>query len=144
MPPEDDKYSSNKAQNPRTEPHEMQQRLDDVQKRIDKMSPNDEKNLPNMKRVGTTRQSSGRALQVGSDLIAGVVVGGLIGYGLDVWFDTKPLWLIVFFMLGIIAGLANVLRSARILQKEQGELVASGELDLGQDLTEPQDDDEKD
>lgn len=141
MPPQDDKYNSNKAKNPRSQPDEMQQRLDDVQNRIDKMSPNGEKNLPNINRVGTKRQTSGRALQVGSDLVAGVVVGGLIGYGLDVWFDSKPLWLIVFFVLGILAGLANVLRSARILQKEQKEQVARGELDLGQDLTQADDDD---
>ncbi len=129
------------APNRSLEPDEMQQRLDDVQNRIDKMSPDDEKNLPNGKGLGTKRQSSGRALQVGSDLIAGVVAGGMMGYGLDVWFGTKPLWLIVFLMLGIVAGLANVLRSARILQKEQSELVAQGKMDLGQDLPDARDDD---
>ncbi len=129
------------VQNRPLKPKEMQQRLNDVQNRIDKMSPKNEKNLPNGKGVGTKRSSGGRALQVGSDLIAGVVVGGLIGYGLDVWFESKPLWLIVFFMLGILAGLANVLRSARILQKEQNERVAQGKMDLGQDLPDAGDDD---
>ena len=122
------------------EPADMRQRLDNVKARINKMSPQDEKALPNTNGIGTKRQTDGRALQIGSDLIGGVVVGGLIGYGLDVWRGTKPLWFLTFFLLGMMAGLLNVLRTARKLQKERDELVKRGELDIGHDLT---DDDEE-
>jgi ATP synthase protein I len=52
----------------------------------------------------------GTGLQVGVELVAGVAGGGLIGYGLDRWFETWPLWFIVFFFLGAAAGMLNAYR----------------------------------
>ena len=52
----------------------------------------------------------GTGVQVGIELVAGVVGGGLIGYGLDRWFETWPLWFIVFFFLGAAAGMLNAYR----------------------------------
>ena len=119
----------------------MQQRLEEVSARIDKLSPNAEKNLPKGSHLDTNRPASGRALQIGSDLLGGVVVGGLIGYAMDVWFATRPVCFLIFLMLGIMAGLLNVLRSARLMQREQEELVRRGQLDMGQDLPERDEDD---
>ena len=70
-------------------------------------------------RTGTRRDEPPRAerpsmggtgIQVGVELIAGVVGGGLIGYGLDHWFGTWPLMFIVFFFLGAAAGMLNAYR----------------------------------
>jgi ATP synthase protein I len=59
-------------------------------------------------------QSSGSAMGLGlraaSEFAAAIVVGGLIGWQLDVWLGTKPAFLIVFFMLGVAAGVWNVIR----------------------------------
>jgi len=46
------------------------------------------------------------------DMVAGVGVGGGIGWGLDWWLGTKPWLLVVFLMLGFVAGLLNVIRTA--------------------------------
>jgi len=73
-------------------------------------------------------------LRLGSELIAGVAVGVFIGYWLDRAFGTSPLWLMVFFGLGVAAGLLNVFRTARNIQREQAEKVRRGELDMGRDL----------
>ena len=73
-------------------------------------------------------------MRLGSELIAGVAVGVFIGYWLDRAFGTWPLWLMVFFMLGVAAGLLNVFRTARNIQREQAEMVRRGELDRGRDL----------
>ena len=56
---------------------------------------------------------SGSGIQAGVELVAGVVVGGLMGYGLDRWFETWPLWFIVFFFLGAAAGMLNAYRHIR-------------------------------
>lgn len=129
-----DPVNRSKEQDNNSKPPDMRRRLDNVKARIDKMSPEGEKVLPNMSATGTNRPSGGRAMQIGSELIAGVVAGGLVGYGLDVWWGTKPLWFLIFFLLGIVAGLLNVLRTARKMQKERDEMIAHGRLDLGQDM----------
>ncbi len=50
-------------------------------------------------------------LKIASEFIAGVVVGALIGYGIDLAFDTRPFGLIVFLLFGFAAGVSNVVRS---------------------------------
>ncbi|MCP4935688.1 MAG: AtpZ/AtpI family protein [bacterium] len=112
----------------------MKRRLDDVGARLNKISPQHEKALQNGAPMATKRQSIGRALRLGTDLVAGVAVGTLIGFWLDRWFDTSPLCFILFFLLGTAAGLLNVFRTARELQEKQMDLVKQGKLDLGKDL----------
>jgi ATP synthase protein I len=61
-------------------------------------------------------KGAGEAINLGfrvlTEMVAGVVVGGLIGWQLDKWLRTSPLLLIVFLMLGIAAGFWNVYRIA--------------------------------
>ena len=38
----------------------------------------------------------GNAFKLGTELVAAVMVGTIIGFILDSWFDTKP-WLIIIF-----------------------------------------------
>jgi ATP synthase protein I len=55
----------------------------------------------------------GAGVQVGIELVAGVIGGGLIGYWLDRWLDTWPIWFLVFFFLGAAAGMLNAYRHIR-------------------------------
>ena len=61
----------------------------------------------------------GSAFKLGTELVAAVAVGTIIGFILDSWFDTKPWLIIVFFFLGAAAGLLNVIRTANQMQKEE-------------------------
>jgi ATP synthase protein I len=64
---------------------------------------------------GATRASAmARGLRLSSELIAGVVVGAVIGWGFDRLLSTSPFGLIVFFLLGFVAGVVNVVRSAGV------------------------------
>jgi ATP synthase protein I len=64
---------------------------------------------------GAARASAmARGLRLSSELIAGVVVGAVIGWGLDRLLSTSPWGLIVFFLLGFVAGVINVMRSAGV------------------------------
>lgn len=57
----------------------------------------------------------GMAMRIGTELVAGLVVGVGIGYLLDRWLGTAPWFLVVFFFLGSGAGILNVYRSASSL-----------------------------
>ena len=56
-------------------------------------------------------------LRLSSELVAGVVVGTVLGWGLDRLLSTSPWGLIVFMLLGFVAGVINVMRSAGIAPK---------------------------
>ena len=60
----------------------------------------------------------GSAFKLGTELVAAVAVGTIIGFILDTLFDTKPLLIIIFFFLGAAAGILNVIRAANRMQKE--------------------------
>mgnify|MGYP006116689109 FL=1 len=60
----------------------------------------------------------GFAFKLGTDLVAAVAVGTIIGFILDSWFDTKPWLIIIFFFLGAIAGILNVIRTANRMQEK--------------------------
>jgi ATP synthase protein I len=53
-----------------------------------------------------------RGLRLSSELVAGVVVGGAIGYALDYWLGIRPWGFIVFVLLGFVAGILNLMRAA--------------------------------
>ena len=61
----------------------------------------------------------GNAFKLGTELVAAVGVGTIIGFILDSWFDTKPWLIIIFFFLGTAAGILNVIRTANRMQKEE-------------------------
>ena len=60
----------------------------------------------------------GNAFKLGTELVAAVAVGTIIGFILDSWFDTKPWLIIIFFFIGSAAGMLNVIRTANKMQKE--------------------------
>ena len=57
---------------------------------------------------------TGKAMALGfrmlAELIAGVAVGSLIGWQIDQWSGLSPMFLIVFLMLGVIAGFWNMVK----------------------------------
>ena len=52
-----------------------------------------------------------------TELVAAVAVGTIIGFILDNWFGTKPWLILIFFFVGVFAGISNVIRSAKNMQK---------------------------
>jgi ATP synthase protein I len=60
----------------------------------------------------------GQALRLGVELVAGVAVGGFIGWALDRFLGTAPFLMVVFLGLGAAAGILNVVRTAKRMQAE--------------------------
>ena len=92
-----------------TIPEEFKTRLKIAKSKVKKQVQND-----NEKRVSFM----GSAFKLGTELVASVAVGTIIGFILDSWFDTKPWLIIIFFFLGAAAGMLNVVRAANRMQKE--------------------------
>ncbi len=64
----------------------------------------------------------GKALRLATELVAGVAVGGFIGWALDRLFGSAPFLMVVFLILGAAAGIMNVVRSAKAMQAEVNKL----------------------
>ena len=58
----------------------------------------------------------GIGMKIGLDLISPIVVGILIGLGFDKIFSTKPIFFLIFLLLGIITGFISVIKSMRSLK----------------------------
>ena len=59
----------------------------------------------------------GSAFKLSTELVSAVAVGTIIGFILDNTFGTKPWLILIFFFVGVIAGIANVIKSAKNMQK---------------------------
>lgn len=73
----------------------------------------------------------GRAFRVGSELLAGLMVGALLGLGLDTLFDTKPIMLLVGILFGFAAGVLNVSRAFKASTGGSSEKGQSPGVDEG-------------
>jgi ATP synthase protein I len=49
-------------------------------------------------------------MRLGTEFVSGILVGTLIGRAIDVYFGSHPLGLVIFILLGIMAGSLNVYR----------------------------------
>ena len=70
----------------------------------------------NLRGKNQNSSSIGAAFKLSTELVSAVAVGTIIGFILDKTFGTKP-WLIIIFFVGVIAGIINVIRSAKNMQK---------------------------
>jgi ATP synthase protein I len=102
-----------KTKQPETNPEfgDLPDRLKDLGNRIaaEKVE-RAEASKPAASYQGASDYSKGYRLA--SEFVAGVLVGGLIGYGIDYLAGTLPLFLIVFLLLGFGAGILNMSRAA--------------------------------
>ena len=61
--------------------------------------------------------SIGAAFKLSTELVSAVAVGTIIGFIFDKTFGTKPWFILIFFFVGVVAGITNVIRSAKKMQK---------------------------
>ena len=62
---------------------------------------------------------AGFGFKISTELVAALIVGVGIGLIVDNYLETKPIFLIIFFILGAFAGFLNVYRVMRRIEKQQ-------------------------
>ena len=87
---------------------QFKNRLEIAKKKISKKNLYDKNDNPS---------SLGTAFKLSTELVASVAVGTIIGVIFDKTFGTKPWFILIFFFVGVIAGITNVIRSAKNMQK---------------------------
>ena len=65
-------------------------------------------------------ESMAVGLRAGAELVTSIAAGGLIGYWLDNWLETKPIFLIAMLLLGVITGFVNVWRTTQNIGYQVG------------------------
>lgn len=86
-------------------PEELAQKIRDARDKQGQGKP------PSAAPTPSGNAGAGQALRAATDLVAALVVGGALGYGIDQWLGTTPWGMIVFFFLGFGAGFVNIYRS---------------------------------
>lgn len=114
----------------------FERRVTDLDKRLDNARAQQAAKDPDGSSAVRARGMA-YGLRMASEFVGAVLVGGLIGFGLDRWLGTTPWLFLVFFFLGFAAGVVNVTRSFTRLQEE---IKVATKGDIGRSL--PDDDDD--
>jgi ATP synthase protein I len=67
-------------------------------------------------RQTTDHSAMAKGFRLSTELVAGVLVGAMIGWLLDRWLGISPWGMIVFLLLGFAAGVLNVMRAAGVVR----------------------------
>jgi ATP synthase protein I len=88
-------------------------RLDDLQAKIDALKGRDN-DVPKVEEHYSQAQHAWRMV---IELVSGLGIGFVIGYGIDWMLGTLPIFLVIFTMLGFVAGVKTMIRTANELQE---------------------------
>lgn len=92
--------------------------LDELGRRLEALRRKESGERAGGPSASTPRTAGGWAFRLSVELVAGLVVGGGIGWLLDRWLGTSPALLILFFFLGAAAGIRNVFRAAKEMNRD--------------------------
>jgi ATP synthase protein I len=92
----------------------LQERLAKLAGAIEKKQADSSEMDRRLAEVASAGGETGKAMALGfrmlAELIAGVAVGAIIGWQIDLWSGLSPIFLIVFMMLGVAAGFWNMVK----------------------------------
>ena len=104
----------------------MKKKLKDFNKRLENLKNLNSK-IKNQKKNKNIKDF-GVYLKSGVELVSAIIVALLIGLFLDNYFQSKPIFLFIFLILGFAAGIMNVFRSVKKLGFEVGFKIKNDKL----------------
>lgn len=94
--------------------------LEDVEARLAAVRAQQDQEREKSERRRASGAAQGVGFKIAAELVASVLVGAGVGYGLDNWLETKPLFLVVMILLGFAAALMNIYRIMKGLDQAVG------------------------
>lgn len=91
----------------------------DQMKRLEERIAGAKKALDPKPRADEHYSAANLAWRMVIEMVSGLGIGFGIGYGLDSLFGTIPIFLVLFTMLGLAAGVKTMLNSAKEIEKKQ-------------------------
>lgn len=84
--------------------------LDDLEEKLDAAEKARKSSTKNRveKALDEKQDGSRQGAQAGIEFVAAIMISTGIGIGLDKWLETSPLFLLVFFFLGLGTGFYNI------------------------------------
>ena len=105
-------------------PEEPSSRLEELERRI--RAAREASRPKRRRRRGASGFTAGElAWRMTIELVAGMLIGAAMGWGLDGVFGTRPVFLVVFTLLGVAAGIRTAMRSAEEMRRRQAERSAT-------------------
>ncbi len=99
---------------------DLSARLRQLETQLDRKRPAAPARDDRFKNGSSEPSALGRAFRMSTEFVAGVIAGGGLGWLLDRWLGTSPWGLIVFLMLGFVAGIYNVMRASGFMTRSSG------------------------
>ena len=115
--PADDRGPGHRQTSPE-ETAAFEGRISDLGGRLDKIKAQREADAHADLDADMRGRGMAYGMRMAAELVAAVIVGGAIGWGLDRWLGSTPWLFLLFFVLGFAAGVLNVVRAYERMQKE--------------------------
>jgi ATP synthase protein I len=93
-------------------------RVSDLDGKLDKVRAQQQADRDAHQASGASGRGMAYGMRMAAELVSAIIVGGLIGYALDWWLGSKPWLFLLFFVLGFVAGVLNVVRAYERMQKD--------------------------
>jgi ATP synthase protein I len=106
----------NKGDSRSAEEAALSARLRRLGERLDQVGPRRSAEPGPGSRSSTDMSGFARGMRLSAELVGGVAIGFVFGWLFDRWLKTSPWGLIVFLLLGFVAGVLNVMRSAGVVK----------------------------
>ena len=91
----------------------QKEKLQELKRKIDLYQVENNSSINSSKKKG-----AGFGFRISTEIVAALIVGVVIGVIVDNYFNTQPFGLIIFFIIGAMAGFLNVYRVMRRIEKQ--------------------------
>jgi ATP synthase protein I len=105
-------------------------RLDTLEK---KLSASRQRHQPDDNQGRANANMLGLAWRLTLEMLAGIGVGGFIGWWIDRVLGTEPIFMLLLLVLGMGAGLMNSVRTVAEMRRKQDELDAARKISAAAD-----------
>lgn len=87
--------------------------LEDLGRKLDQIKQRETEAGQKLLQKQTSADSMSLGIRAGTELVGAIIAGGFIGWLLDGWLGTKPAFLIIMLILGVITGFMNVWKTTQ-------------------------------